>query len=158
MKESDEEDLFELFTRMGFHLIPPKNSMKPAIKTRSHEAILQEPTYIFDCFSTPMVLVQQKLLDSEHILFWYETKKATGKSVAIIERTEMMRELKALNHLRCYVKNTDQTKRDKSPAFLYRFLSSCLDKITVCLTFFLVTTLKWKSSKLDSTRPLYLKH
>ncbi|CAB1460549.1 unnamed protein product [Pleuronectes platessa] len=54
MEEDDEEDLLDLFTRMGSHFLPPKEGMKAAIETMAHKAILQEPKFIVDCFSTPM--------------------------------------------------------------------------------------------------------
>ncbi|CAI5671024.1 uncharacterized protein LOC120442062 [Oreochromis aureus] len=79
MNENDEEDLLDLFTRMGSHFLPPKNNMQPAIETMAHKAVLQEPKYIMDCFSTPMACLQLKLSDKESVLSLYETKKATGK-------------------------------------------------------------------------------
>lgn len=42
MEESDEEELLDIFTRMGSHFLPPNNNMKPAVETMAHKAILQE--------------------------------------------------------------------------------------------------------------------
>lgn len=62
LEESDEEELLDLFTRMGSHCLPPKNNMEAAIQTMAHKAILQEPKYIVDCFSKTMACAQLKLL------------------------------------------------------------------------------------------------
>ncbi|XP_078018787.1 uncharacterized protein LOC144458879 [Epinephelus lanceolatus] len=136
MEKSDEEDLLDLFTRMGSHFLPPKNSMQPAIETMAHKAILQEPKYIVDCFSTPMALVQQKLSDKESVLSLYESKKATGKRVLqLFETTKMVlsqREQATFNHLQRYVKNADQTKAEKILRFCTGSSVICVDKIMVC--------------------------
>lgn len=36
MEESDEEDLLDLFTRMGSHFLPPRNNTEAAIHTMAH--------------------------------------------------------------------------------------------------------------------------
>lgn len=79
MEESDEEELLDIFTRIGSHFLLPNNNMKPAVETMAHNAILQGQKYIVDCFSTPMEHVQLKLSDQESVLSLYESKKATGK-------------------------------------------------------------------------------
>ena len=121
MEESDEEDLLDLFTRMGSHFLPPKNNMQPAIETMAHKAILQEAKYIVDCFFTPMTLAHLKLSDKESVLSLYESKKATGKRVSqLFETTKVVlsqREQATFNHLQRYVKNSDQSR--KIPAFLH---------------------------------------
>ena len=136
MEEDDEEDLLELFTRMGSHFLPPKEGMKAAIETMAHKAILQEPKFIVDCFSTPMSQVKPKLLDKESLLFLYESKKATGKRVAqLFETTKMVlsqREQTTFNHLQRYVKNADQTKAEKILRFCTGSSVICVDKIIIC--------------------------
>lgn len=108
MEESDEEDLLNLFTRMGSHSPPPKNNMQPAIETMAHKAILQEAKYVVDCFFTPMTLAQLKLSDKESVMSLYESKKATGKQVlTLFETTKVVlcqREQSTFNHLQRYVK------------------------------------------------------
>lgn len=136
MEESDEEDLFDLFSRMGSHFLPPKNSMKSAIETMAHKAILQEPKYIVDCFSTPMSLVKLKLPDKESVLSLYELKKATGKRVMqLLETTKVVlsqREQATFNHLQRYVKNADQAKAEKILRFCTGSSVICVDKIMIC--------------------------
>lgn len=136
MEESDQEDLLDLFTRMGSHFLPPKNSMKSAIETMAHKAILQEPKYIADCFSTPMSLVKLKLPDKESVLSLRELKKATGKRVMqLLETTNVVlsqREQATFNHLQCYVKNADQAKAEKILRFCTGSSVICVDKIMVC--------------------------
>ena len=76
---------------MGSHFLPPKEGMKAAIETMAHKAILQEPKFIVDCFSTPMSQIKSKLLAKESLLFLYESKKATGKRVSqLIETTKVV--------------------------------------------------------------------
>ena len=84
MDESGEEDLLDLFTRMGSHFLPTKDYMQPAIKTTAHKAILQKPKYIVD-FSTPMALVQLNLSEKESVLSLYESKKDTGNNTRKIQ-------------------------------------------------------------------------
>lgn len=52
--ENNEDDLLDLFTRMGSHSLPSKNSFKEAIQTMAHKAILQEPKFVIDCLTPPM--------------------------------------------------------------------------------------------------------
>ncbi|KAL4006888.1 nucleoside diphosphate-linked moiety X motif 19, mitochondrial [Sarotherodon galilaeus] len=136
MGESDEEDLLDLFTRMGSHSLPPKNNMQLAIERMAHKAILQEPKYIVDCFSTPMACLQQRLSDKESVLSLYETKKATGKRVLqLFETTNMVlsqREHTTFNYLQHYVKNADETKAEKILRFCTGYSVICVDKILVC--------------------------
>lgn len=77
LEECDEEDLLDLFTRMGSHCIPLKNNMEVPIQTMAHKAILQEPKYIIDCFSKTMQFALPKVPDQERLLSLYDTKKAT---------------------------------------------------------------------------------
>ncbi|XP_039899487.1 uncharacterized protein LOC120740976 isoform X3 [Simochromis diagramma] len=135
MGESDEEDLLDLFTRMGSHSLPPKNNMQLAIERMAHKAILQEPKYIVDCFSTPMAGLQQKLSDKERVLSLYETKKATGKRVLqLFETTNMVlsqRERITFKYLQHYVKTADETKAEKILRFCTGSSVICVDKILV---------------------------
>ncbi|XP_035805800.1 uncharacterized protein LOC118470554 [Amphiprion ocellaris] len=136
MEESDEEDLLDLFVRMGSHCLPPKNNIKPAIQTMAHKVILQEPKYIVDCFSTPMALIQRKLSNRESVLSLYESKKATGKRVSqLLETTKMVlsqREQTTFNHFQRYVKNADQVQAEKILRFCTGSSVICTDKIMVC--------------------------
>lgn len=123
MEERDEEDLLDLFTRMGSHFIPPKNSMQPAIETVAHKAVLQEPEYIADCLSTPMALVQQKLSDKESVLSLCESKKLSETTKMVLSQ----REQATFNHLQRYVKNAENILR-----FCTGSSVICVDKMMVC--------------------------
>ncbi|KAA0714789.1 hypothetical protein E1301_Tti006371 [Triplophysa tibetana] len=90
LEECDEEDLLDLFTRMGSHCIPLKNNIEVAIQTMAHKAILQEPKYIIDCFSKTMQFALPKVPDQERLLSLYDTKKATGKKVVQLLQTSQM--------------------------------------------------------------------
>ncbi|ROL53113.1 hypothetical protein DPX16_0486 [Anabarilius grahami] len=103
LEECDEEDLLDLFTRMGSHCIPPKNTMEVAIQTMAHKAILQEPKYIIDCFSKTMIFALLKVPDQDSLLSLCDPKKATGKKVAqLLQTTQEIRSQKeqmVFNHL-----------------------------------------------------------
>ncbi|XP_038148341.1 uncharacterized protein LOC119788216 [Cyprinodon tularosa] len=135
LDESDQEDLLDLFTRMGSHFLPPENNMKPAIELMAHKAILQEPKFIVDCLSTPMSLVRFKLPDKESVLSVYELKKPTGKRVMQLLETNKVvlsqREQTTLNHLQRYVKNADQAKAEKILRFCTGSSVICVEKIMV---------------------------
>ncbi|CAJ1057723.1 uncharacterized protein LOC119795027 [Xyrichtys novacula] len=135
IEEGDQEDLLDLFTRMGSHILPPENSMKSAIEIMAHKAILQEPKYVIDCFSTPMSLVKLKLPDKKSVLSLYESKKPTGKRVMqMLETTKVVlsqREQATLNHLQRYVKNADEAKAEKILRFCTGSSVICVEKIMV---------------------------
>ncbi|CAJ1060762.1 uncharacterized protein LOC119794643 [Xyrichtys novacula] len=135
IEEGDQEDLLDLFTRMGSHFLPPENSMKSAIEIMAHKAILQEPKYVIDCFSTPMSLVKLKLPDKKSVLSLYESKKPTGKRVMqMLETTKVVlsqREQATLNHLQRYVKNADEAKAEKILRFCTGSSVICVEKIMV---------------------------
>ncbi|XP_073798489.1 uncharacterized protein [Danio rerio] len=132
LDESDEEDLLDLFTRMGSHRIPFKNlqNMKIAIQTMAHKAILQEPKFIIDCFSKNMPLALLKIPDQKSLVSLYEKKKATGKKVAqLLQTTQDVRSQKeqmVFHHLQRYVRNADQTKAEK-------FLRFCTGSSVICV-------------------------
>uniref|UniRef100_A0A1A7Y3P9 Si:ch73-30l9.1 n=1 Tax=Iconisemion striatum TaxID=60296 RepID=A0A1A7Y3P9_9TELE len=135
LEESDQEDLLDLFTRMGSHSLPPQNGMKSAIEMMAHKAILQEPKYIVDCFSTPMSHVKLKLPDKDSVFNLYELKKPTGKRVMqLLETTKVVlsqREQATFNHLQRYVKNADQAKAEKILRFCTGSSVICVEKIMV---------------------------
>lgn len=132
MEETDEEDLLDLFTRMGSHFIPPKNSMQSAIETMAHKAILQEPKYIV---SPQPWHLHSIAADKESLLSLYESKKATGKRVSqLFETTKVLsqREQTTFHHLQRYVKNADQTTTEEILCFCTGSSAICVDKIMVC--------------------------
>ncbi|XP_057686772.1 uncharacterized protein LOC130912772 [Corythoichthys intestinalis] len=149
MEESDDEDLLDLFTRMGSHILPPKNSLQPAIETMAHKALLQEPKYIVDCFSSPMVLVYQKLPDKGSVLSLYDSKKATGKRLLqLFQTTKVVLsqvEPLTLSYLQRYVKNADQTKAEKILRFWTGSSVICVDKIMVCFNGETGLNRQWRS-------------
>ncbi|KAM9475207.1 uncharacterized protein Hap1MRO34_011056 isoform 1-T2 [Clarias gariepinus] len=136
LEENDEEDLLDLFTRMGSQCLPPKDNMESAIQTMAHKAILQEPKYIVDCFSKAMSCVQLNLSDKKSVLSLYEMKKATGKKVSQLLQTtkEMLtqQEQATFNHLQLYVRNADQKKAEQFLRFCTGSSVMCVDKINVC--------------------------
>ncbi|KAL6481305.1 hypothetical protein MHYP_G00093900 [Metynnis hypsauchen] len=136
MDESDKEDLLDLFTRMGSHSLPPQNNMQPTIEAMAHKAIIQEPKYIVDCFSTAMACVKLKLSNKESVVAMYEAKKATGKRVSqLFETTKVTLsqiEQTTFNHLQRYVKNADESKAEKILRFCTGSSVICIDKILVC--------------------------
>ena len=75
MEEDDEDDLLELFSRMGSHSLPPKDNMRTAIESMAHKAILQEPKFVRDSFSTVILVVQQNLPDKESVLLFTSPKR-----------------------------------------------------------------------------------
>ncbi len=135
LEECDEDDLLDLFTRMGSHCIPPKNTMNVAFQTMAHKAILQEPKYVIDCFSRAMPFALLKVPDQESLLSLYDTKKATGKKVAqLLQTTQMIcsqREQMVFNHLQRYLRNADQSKAEKFIRFCTGSSVICVDQIKV---------------------------
>ncbi|XP_051510811.1 uncharacterized protein LOC127415853 [Myxocyprinus asiaticus] len=135
LEECDEEDLLDLFTRMGSHCILPKNTIKAAIQTMAHKAILQDPKYIIDCFSKTMQFALMKIPDKENLVSLYDTKKATGKKVALLLQTSQVirsqKEQMVFNHMQRYVRNADQSKAEKFQHFCTGSSVICVDQIKV---------------------------
>ncbi|XP_032409601.1 uncharacterized protein LOC116721178 [Xiphophorus hellerii] len=136
MDQGDEEDLLDLFTRMGSHFLPPNENIQQAIETMAHKAILQEPKYILDCFSTSMACVQVELADKKSLLSLYEKKKASGKRLLQLFEsanvTLSQREQTTFNHLQRFVKNADEDKAEKILRFCTGSSVICVDKILIC--------------------------
>ncbi len=135
LEECDEDDLLDLFSRMGSHCIPPKNTMKVAFQTMAHKAILQEPKYVIDSFSRAMPFALLKVPDQESLVSLYDTKKATGKKVAqLLQTTQLIcsqREQMVFNHLQRYLRNADQSKAEKCLRFCTGSSVICVDQIKV---------------------------
>ncbi|XP_029993432.1 uncharacterized protein LOC115421612 [Sphaeramia orbicularis] len=134
-EQSDEEDLLDIFSRMGSHTLLAKEDMQLAIKTMAHKAILQEATYVIDCFSTQMAHVKVLLPDKESVVALYESKKTSGKKVsqlfepskAVLTQMEQV----TFSHLQRYAKNADQTKAEKLLRFCTGSTVIAVDKIIV---------------------------
>lgn len=117
VEQGDEEELVDIFTRMGSHYLPAKDNLQPAIKTMAHKAILQEAKYVIDCFASPMAHVKILLSDKQSVLDLYKSKKASGKKVSQLFKTTKdvlsQREQATFNYLLRYVKNADHAKAEK---------------------------------------------
>lgn len=83
MDESDEEDLLDLFSRMGSHCLPSKDNLRAAILTMAHKALL-EPKFIIDCFHSSVHNAVLILITKESIMELYDSKRATNNKVALM--------------------------------------------------------------------------
>ncbi|KAK1897575.1 UDP-N-acetylmuramoyl-L-alanyl-D-glutamate--26-diaminopimelate ligase [Dissostichus eleginoides] len=72
LEEIDEEDLLDLFSRMGSHCLPSKDKIRAAIVVMAHKALLQEPKFIIDCFHSSIHNAVPRLLTKESIMELYE--------------------------------------------------------------------------------------
>lgn len=68
MDETDEEDLLDLFSRMGSHCLPSKDNLRASILTMAHKALLQEPKFIIDCFHSSIHDAVQMLITKDQRL------------------------------------------------------------------------------------------
>ncbi|KAK1891294.1 UDP-N-acetylmuramoyl-L-alanyl-D-glutamate--26-diaminopimelate ligase [Dissostichus eleginoides] len=82
LEEIDEEDLLDLFSRMGSHCLPSKDKIRAAIVVMAHKALLQEPKFIIDCFHSSIHNAVPRLLTKESIMELYENKRPTNRKVA----------------------------------------------------------------------------
>lgn len=135
MQEGDEEDLLDLFSQMGSHYYPPKGNLRPALETMAHKAILQQPKFVLDSFTSVTALVRANLPEKDSVVRLYDSKKATGKRVAqLLETTNVVlsqRERTAFSHLQRYVKNADDPKAERFLRFCTGSCVICVDKIMV---------------------------
>ncbi|XP_044223232.1 uncharacterized protein LOC122993279 isoform X2 [Thunnus albacares] len=135
--ETVEEDLLDVFSRMGSHCLPPKDNLRAAILTMAHKALLQEPKFIIDCFHSSVHNAMPMLITKDNIMELYESKRPTNKKVAqmIKPSTESLnpQEQTALNHLLRYVRSIDQRRLE----IFLRFCtgSTVLCKDTIAVTF-----------------------
>ncbi|XP_076866803.1 uncharacterized protein LOC143518217 [Brachyhypopomus gauderio] len=135
MDEIDKEDLLDLFTRMGSHILPPEDNMQTAILTMAHKVLLQEPKFVIDCFSYIMTTLHCNLLTKESVLKLYESKQATNRKVAQILKPSKeflnQHEQVVLNHLMRYVRSVDQRRLESFLRFCTGSNVMCKDKIEV---------------------------
>ncbi|XP_061757341.1 uncharacterized protein LOC133553304 isoform X2 [Nerophis ophidion] len=127
--ETVEEDLLDVFSRMGSHCLPPKNNLRAAILTMAHKALLQEPKFIIDCFHSSVHNAMPTLITTDNIMEIYESKRPTNKKVAQMIKSSLEslnpQEQTALNHLLRYVRSIDQRK-------LEIFLRFCTGSTVLC--------------------------
>ncbi|XP_061743898.1 uncharacterized protein LOC133543377 [Nerophis ophidion] len=127
--ETVEEDLLDVFSRMGSHCLPPKNNLRAAILTMAHKALLQEPKFIIDCFHSSVHNAMPTLITTDNIMEIYESKRPTNKKVAQMIKPSLEslnpQEQTALNHLLRYVRSIDQRK-------LEIFLRFCTGSTVLC--------------------------
>ena len=69
--ETVEEDLLDVFSRMGSHCLPSKDKIRAAILTMAHKALLQEPKFIIDCFHSSIQSAVPTLITKESIMKLY---------------------------------------------------------------------------------------
>ncbi|XP_046877352.1 uncharacterized protein LOC124468585 isoform X1 [Hypomesus transpacificus] len=132
MDETAEEDLLDLFSRMGSHILPSKDNLQPVILTMAHKVLLQEPKFIIDCFHSSIHCIHNAVpmsITKDSIMELYESKRPTNKKVAKIIKPSSenlnQQEQTALNHLLRYVRSTDQKK-------LEIFLRFCTGSTVLC--------------------------
>ncbi|XP_061744809.1 uncharacterized protein LOC133543912 [Nerophis ophidion] len=127
--ETVEEDLLDVFSRMGSHCLPPKNNLRAAILTMAHKALLQEPKFIIDCFHSSVHNAMPTLITTDNIMEIYDSKRPTNKKVAQMIKPSLEslnpQEQTALNHLLRYVRSIDQRK-------LEIFLRFCTGSTVLC--------------------------
>ncbi|KAG7509632.1 DNA polymerase epsilon catalytic subunit A [Solea senegalensis] len=127
--ETVEDDLLDIFSRMGSHCLPSEDNMRAAILTMAHKALLQEPKFIIDCFHSSIHTALPTLITKESVIELYESKRPTNKKVAqmIKPSTESLnpQEQTALNHLLQYVRSINQRK-------LEIFLRFCTASTVLC--------------------------
>lgn len=133
MDENDDEELLDLFSRMGSHHLPPKENMHAVIQIMAHKVILQESKFIIDCFSSSITSVQLNLPTKQSIVELYESKKPTNKKVACMIQTSKeflnQQEQMAFNYLQRYVKNATPRKLETFLRFCTGSTVMCKDKI-----------------------------
>lgn len=71
--ETVEEDLLDIFSRMGSHCLPSKDNVRADILTMAHKALLQEPKFIIDCFRSSIHHAAPTLITKESIMELYES-------------------------------------------------------------------------------------
>nr|XP_055076025.1 uncharacterized protein LOC129455338 isoform X2 [Misgurnus anguillicaudatus] len=135
MDESDEEELLDLFSRMGAHCLPSKENLRATIVTMAHKALLQEPKFIIDCFHSSIHTALPTPITKSRLMELYESKKPTNRKVAqmIKPSNESLsaQEQTALNHLLRYVRSIDQKKLETFLRFCTGSTVLCKDKIEV---------------------------
>ncbi|XP_069376383.1 uncharacterized protein [Paralichthys olivaceus] len=133
--ETVEEDLLDVFSRMGSHCLPSKDNVRAAILTMAHKALLQEPKFIIDCFHSSIHHAVPTLITKESIMELYESKRPTNKKVAqmIKPSTDSLdpQEQTALNHLLRYVRSINQRKLEIFLRFCTASTVLCTDTIKV---------------------------
>lgn len=127
--ETVEEDLLDVFVRMGSHCLPPKSNLRATIVKIAHKALLQEQKFIIDCFHSVLHNAVPELKSKDSIIEVYKSKRPTNRKVAqmIKPSCESLtpQEQTALNHLLRYVRSIDQRK-------LETFLRFCTGSTVLC--------------------------
>ncbi|KAE8278717.1 hypothetical protein D5F01_LYC23636 [Larimichthys crocea] len=104
--ETVEEDLLDVFVRMGSHCLPPKSNLRATIVKIAHKALLQEQKFIIDCFHSVLHNAVPELKSKDSIIEVYKSKRPTNRKVAqmIKPSCESLtpQEQTALNHLLRY--------------------------------------------------------
>jgi len=121
---SDEEDLLDLFTRMGSHCIPPTNTMKVATQTsKSSRAQIYNR-----CFSKTMPFALLNVPDQESLLSLYDTKKHKSVTATsnITGNLSQISDQIVFNHLQRYIRNAEQSLHFCSGSSVI-----CVDQIKV---------------------------
>lgn len=80
--DEPDEDLLDLFSRLGSHCLPSKDNLRAAILTMAHKALLQEPKFIIDCFLSSIHNAVPTLITKDSIMELNESKRPTNRKVA----------------------------------------------------------------------------
>ncbi|XP_038161326.1 uncharacterized protein LOC119796722 [Cyprinodon tularosa] len=132
--EDVEEDLLDLFSRMGSHNVPTKENVQASLSTIAHK-VLQEPKFVIDSFHSCFYNAVPSLASKENVIKLYDSKRATNKKVAqmIKPSSESLnsQEQTALNHLLRYVRSIDQKKLEKFLRFCTGSTVLCKDTIEI---------------------------
>ncbi|XP_013888865.1 uncharacterized protein LOC106536203 [Austrofundulus limnaeus] len=135
MDEDAEEDLLDLFSRIGSHSLPSKENLQASLSTIAHKVLLQEPKFVIDSFHSCFYNAVPSLGTKESIIELYKSKKATNKKVAQMiqpsSETLNSQEQTALSYLLRYVRSIDQRKLETFLRFCTGSTVLCKDKIEI---------------------------
>ncbi|MGH0146904.1 UNVERIFIED_CONTAM: hypothetical protein FKN15_043907 [Acipenser sinensis] len=135
--EDDHDELLEILSRMGCHIVPSLDDMKGTILQVAHKQLIQEPKYALDIMSNIIHSTLQMFLpDVSAIVALYEAKKVTVKGVLRLIEAEVQNaaQNKTLNFLKQFIRSLHDERLQKFLCFVTGADIMCVEKIEVQFT------------------------
>lgn len=133
----EQEELLDLFDRLGAKSIPTKENLKPMLLSIAHKLIIQHPKYALDKMSeVARKAFRHAFPNQTNIQKMYENgKPTTRKVVKLLDASPATQaESQSLRYLQQYIRGLDQTGLRKFLRFTTGSDVLCVDKLEIVFT------------------------
>ncbi|KAL7385064.1 hypothetical protein ABVT39_014563 [Epinephelus coioides] len=132
--EINQEDLLDIFCRMGSHTVPSKDNLKEVLLQIAHKQLIQEPNYALEVMAkSAQKSLKAALPTVADLQGLYSEKTPTANKVLSLLSAEptSAAQNKTMQHLRLFIRSLDSERLSKFLRFVTGADVLCVNKISI---------------------------